>query len=201
MAGRNVVVIQPEGFCWLDMNGSENLMAQQAATIYSNTGQELQVMFADCKELSALRAGKVSSFRQHGSLTAFTNRSGVVVPSKKSRSEWISNQATALEKSTGRSIDSVVQKANKTLPGTILEMSTPRPIHRDQNAIYLAGLSKGRSSQGVNRAIATVMAGTLLKGIPMSIVLHDEAKTEPYDFAPLLQRSKNLAAELAKLNP
>lgn len=201
VAGRKIVVIQPEGHCWLDMNGSENMMAQQAATNYSNTGQELLVMFADCKELSALRAGKTTTFRRHGNLAAFTSRAGVVLPTKKSRSEVLSAQAASLERSTGRSIDSVVQQANKTLPGTILEMSTPRPIHRDQNAIYIAALVRARSSMGVNWVSATVVAFTVLNGIQTNVVLYDEAKAEPYDFAPLLQRSKGLAAELVKLNP
>mgnify|MGYP007034183529 CR=1 FL=1 len=80
-------------------------------------------------------------------------------------------------------------------------MSMPRVIHRDQSAIYLAGITRGRTSQGVSRLITAVTAGTVLNGIQTNIVLYDEAEAEPYDFAPLLQRSKTLAAELVKLNP
>lgn len=201
VGGRSIVVLQPEGYCWLDLNGSENLMAQQAADIYSRTGQELLVMFADCKELHALRSGKVYSFNRHGNITAFTNRSGKVVPTGKSRAEVLEANAASLAKSSGRSLDSVLQMANKTLPGTITEFSAPRLIHRDPNALYIAGLSHGRSSTGKNRIIANIAAFTVLNGIQANIVLYEEAKSEPFDFVPLLNRSKNLVAELVRSNP
>lgn len=199
--GRDIVVVQPEGYCWLDMNGTEKPMAEQAAFIYSKTGQNLLAMFADCKELKSLRAGKTHTFFRHGNIAALANRAGAIIPTAKTRSEVLDNDATTIEKASGRSINAVVGTANKILPGTIIDFSTPRIIHRDQNALYIASMSRGRSSSGQNRNIAHLSALTVLNGIRLNVALYDEIKVEPYDFSRLLEHSKRLVSELDKVNP
>jgi hypothetical protein len=203
VGGRSVVIVQPEGFCWLDLNGSEGPMAQQAAAIFSKTGQELLAMFADCKELKLLRSGKVTTLKRHGSFTADANRRGLVVPTKLTRREVISQTATQLSKASiySDSLNNLKRAANQVLPGTILEMSVPRVISQDQNAIYVGGIVGGRSSLGVNRLIATVTNTSVLQGLVINLILHDEVKSDPYNFSSLLRESRALAAELVRLNP
>jgi len=177
-------------------------MAQQAAIIFSKTGQELLAMFADCKELKLLRSGKVTTLRRHGSFTADTNPRGLVVPTKQTRREVIGQTATQLSKASiySDNLNNVKSTANQVLPGTILEMSVPRVISQDQNAIYIGGIVGSRSSLGVNRLIATVTNTTVLKGLVINMILHDEVKSDPYDFSSLLRESRALAAQLVRLN-
>lgn len=204
VAGRQLVVIQPGGYCWLDMIGSERHMATQAAVILSRTGQELLAMFGECGELKRLRSGKVATLNSHGSFTADRNRAGIVVPTKRTRHDEISQTVAQLSKASAYSADSLSnlkQMANQALPGTLLEMSTPRVISQDSNAVYVAGIANTRSSLGVNRLIATVTSTTVLQGVVINVILHADAKSDPYDFSSLLQRSKTLAAELVRVNP
>ena len=201
VAGRQLIVIQPEGNCWLDMNGSESPMARQAAEIYAKTSQELLAMFSDCNELKALRAGRTTTLMHHGNLTAFTDRRGAVRLTKRSRAEYIDSSLKSIATSTRRTVDDVLTEANRALPGTVLTMALPRVIGMDENALYLGGIARTRTSTGRNRLVASVSAVSVLNGIEVNVVLYDEPRTEPYSFVQLLGRSKALMSEHVRANP
>jgi hypothetical protein len=204
IAGRNVVVVQPEAFCWLDANGSERLMAEQARKILSQTGQELLVMFGDCIELKGVRKGVSHTLQKHGSYTADINQRGLVALTKKTRAEIIRQVVQSLPTAASFSTEALVglqNKANQILPGTITELRTPKVLTHDKNAVYVGGMAFARSAEGVNRIIATVTATTVVNGLVLNVIIHDQTKSEPYDFGPLLKASRVLANELVRLNP
>lgn len=161
-------------------------------------------MFGDCKELKGLRKGVTHTLRKHGSYTADTNQSGLVVLTKKTRDEEIRQIVQSLPAAAGFSTEKLAglqHKANQILPGTITELGMPKVLTQDKNAVYVGGMAFARSAEGANRIVVTVTATTVVKGLILNIIIHDQTKSEPYDFGPLLAASRALANELVRVNP
>ena len=199
VAGRQVVVTQPKGYCWLDMNGSENLMAEQAALLAERTGQELLLLFARCEELKQLRAGKKTYLATLGQITALKSKAGGVRATHLARKEVIQRAQTSFAQST-TPISGVRNAANRIVPGTLLEIGQPRMLDLNADAFYVGALTRGRTFAGLERLMAAVVAHSVLNGIEVVVRVGEDASREPYDFKQLLVQSKNLMRELVSLN-
>lgn len=199
VAGKPLVLTQPPGYCWLEVNGRENEMAQQAAAISARTGLELLALFAECKELQRLRARKQTYLATLGQISALRSRDGVVRPTQKTRAEVL-RQALQEAPHIQRALPSTRIIANQEIPGTLLSMNNLAVIATDSNAIYLGTVIRARTSQGRDRLMAAVLAHSLLNDIEVLVRLGDDFTKEPYDFRPLLLRTQKLAEELVNLN-
>lgn len=197
VAGRRLIVTQPPGYCWLDMNGRESQMAQQADELATRTGQELLLLFADCKELSDLRANRRTYLSTLGQISALRGKGGTVVPTKQSRREVIEQVQRQMHSSP--KVD-VRREANRSIPGTLLSMGTPTLLAVDEYGAYYGSMVRSRTSQGKDRTMAAIVAFSALNNIQILVRLGDDALKEPYDFAPLLARLRILMRELVQLN-
>jgi hypothetical protein len=143
----------PAHYCPLDPRLDADYLAL-ASMSYARTGSDLLVLWRDCKTLSISRTGLEDYSKPSIAITAKV-KDGHIIHLNMKQAEFLA----ALEREIAAGTAAAGGNAGNRLLGV---------VGRDTNAVYLGVLATQRVN-GKDTVLATVLAGTLLKGLFLEV--------------------------------
>ncbi len=200
IAGKQVALYIPDGFCLMDKKNPVDLLFLQAVQGVFKRSHKLLAAFADCGEQKAWRSGRrpyLDSFGQY--ITPLSGMNQNIGVSRPIMAAAVCKQMERMSGTLKKQISKDVKKRmEKQVEGAkFTDMKLLKGNHSDENACYFSSRQNIRTPTGSSKTIAGVSAITLIGGKIVQINLYDRYKNDE-TFASLFRDQRhNITSLLA----